>query len=663
MSTQLEREPARTLPHPSLAPSTAPAAVQRPLVWLLTIMAVAVALRGWSLTAPLQQDEFTALAAVAERAALPGTLPSTNEPLLPVAGLEAVRERSVLPFGIPQPLPLFHYLLYGVLQFLPAAEWSLRLPSLLAGLASIAAIYWLCRRFLGTEAALVAALLTAADPMQVGVSVLSQPYALANFACILSFITLLGLFRATEMRGALLYAVGYAATLVAVGYFSPASLFVLVAQIGFAVYAVTKSEQRSYARLMLWLGGVVTAFLLLIPQIGYVVEVVRFARANHDVLSGLAPKRLEPFLVHNNSFLAALLVVSVVGYVLREMRSSQKDAVAATEPEPPESPEIVWAGRVWLFLPQALALMLTNLLDQPVFLSRFLSYTTLGGVLLLAYWASRDRSRDVRLGMALALAVTLLVWGFTPTTWQQRGLYSSPAGRGMVDAVNKLDESGKWQPGDVLLYRPTLIEADLLPDRVAAAVRPHVERALLAPLSTLYTGSSPKPVLTLSQSNRFGKRHTRAGAAFPAERFYNESLAHRLCGHGRFWLCTDPLEDDQRHTSDQRDFLACFLPWLAESLQWDLQVARQREKADRYFDVPTGVRPDDYVAGLSDSKASDFARLFLVKRKQPRGIFLLGLLTAAPQLNPHVTIPAWVATYHQTPRRTQKPETETALEE
>src|SRR5262245_49350404 len=120
---------------PVLLAAPTAAAVRRPLLWLLAIVALALVVRLFSLTHPLQQAEFLALAAVAERSATAGTLPSAADPLQPVAGLDAVRDRSVLPFGIPNPHPLYNDVLYLVIRALPISEWSLRLPSLLAGLA------------------------------------------------------------------------------------------------------------------------------------------------------------------------------------------------------------------------------------------------------------------------------------------------------------------------------------------------------------------------------------------------------------------------------------------------------------------------------------------------------------------------------------------------
>ena len=50
--------------------------------------------------------------------------------------------------------------------------------------------------------------------------------------------------------------------------------------------------------------------------------------------------------------------------------------------------------------------------DQPIFISRYLSYTTLGGAILLAYWATRDRSREVRLGVSAAVVLSVYLTGF-----------------------------------------------------------------------------------------------------------------------------------------------------------------------------------------------------------------------------------------------------------
>ena len=45
-------------------------------------------------------------------------MPSSADPLTPVTTWQEVRDRSVMPFGIVNPVPLYHYLLYGLVQAL-----------------------------------------------------------------------------------------------------------------------------------------------------------------------------------------------------------------------------------------------------------------------------------------------------------------------------------------------------------------------------------------------------------------------------------------------------------------------------------------------------------------------------------------------------------------
>ncbi|HMF13161.1 MAG TPA: glycosyltransferase family 39 protein, partial [Gemmataceae bacterium] len=203
---------------------------RQPLVWLLVIMALALGLRVSKINEPLQRDEFGALYAVAERKTSSAEVPPTaTDPLAPVSGLGEVSDRSVLPFGVRNPVPLYHDILYFTVKVLPISEWSLRLPSLLAGLGCVLGVYLLCRRLVGLEMALIAALFVAVEPTQVTSSVLARPYALANLACVLSFAALLGLLKAGNPATAAPIAAGYAAAVAFVGYMNPVLLLVVVA--------------------------------------------------------------------------------------------------------------------------------------------------------------------------------------------------------------------------------------------------------------------------------------------------------------------------------------------------------------------------------------------------------------------------------------------------
>src|SRR5262249_24993881 len=144
---------------PSPAPEAAPAPakeIRQPLLWLLVILALGLGIRLYSFSKGFQVEEFTALAAVAERPGLAvGVTPTADDPLAPVPSLAEVSNRSVIPYGIQDPVPLYHDILWGVIHVLPPSEWAMRLPSLLAGVGCIAAVFFLLRRPFGNEMALV----------------------------------------------------------------------------------------------------------------------------------------------------------------------------------------------------------------------------------------------------------------------------------------------------------------------------------------------------------------------------------------------------------------------------------------------------------------------------------------------------------------------------
>src|SRR5262245_47168207 len=103
-------------------------------VVFVVILVVGLGLRVLALKKPLQMNEFPAVYAVAERRITSEDLtPGPDVPLLPFESADAVRERSVMPFGVANPTPVYHYLLHTVVQSFGITEWSLRLLSVLAG--------------------------------------------------------------------------------------------------------------------------------------------------------------------------------------------------------------------------------------------------------------------------------------------------------------------------------------------------------------------------------------------------------------------------------------------------------------------------------------------------------------------------------------------------
>src|SRR5262249_11416090 len=151
---------------------------------------------------------------------------------------------------------------------------------------------------------------------------------------------------------------------------------------------------------------------------------------------------------------------------------------------------------------------------KPIFFICFISYTALGGAILVGYWATRERSRDVRLGVAAAVVLAVFLWHFALPRLVSfstgYGVSTPSIAQKSLSSLDQYTEDRLWQPGnDVLVYRPGYIESDLLAS-VPSENRERVEAAIRAPLRTLYAcRTGRKPVVVLTLSNRRGEVHTR----------------------------------------------------------------------------------------------------------------------------------------------------------
>lgn len=618
---------------------TSPPAKHR-LPWLALILLLGLLLRGRQLLAPFQLDEFGPLYAIAERQSLPaGFLPSYRDPLVLLPTWDDVRQRSILPYGVVQRVPLYHYLLYAQSQFLPLTDWALRLPSLLAGLGCIVAVYLLCRRELGESVARAAALLVAVEPLQIQMSTIARPYALANLACVLSWLTLLRLLQGNKLRSELWAASGYLLCVVLMGYLNTLYLLVGVPQILLVGIWCGRGTERG-RKLMLWLAAGAIAGVLLLPQLEYLRAVGHFAGEHQEYLNLvlLGTARFGIVLLHNYGVLGCLLILSIAGLVrlLWQPASRPDDALP---PSGQGAGLLVWAARLWFFVPQLLAVGFMYLAAQAVFLSRYIGYTTLGAAVLLATAAARAGSRRFLQVTIALMVVFLLVFGERPAS---RGfnIKSWDESQAHISWLDRLDQAKEWHAGDVVLLRPAFLEADFLPSGFPAATRQRVEDVVVSPWITLYASRTRKPFVCLSLSQRRDNLSTEyAGHLYDATILYNDALEQRLRPYQRFWLFSF---DWERHV-----FAGCFLPWLADALGWDLRVWRARE---RYFDVLTDLQPDEYLEGVSDPDPMDWPPVVRIERLRPRGIHQLGALLAVPAPNAHVTFPVWLVGQSRTPR-------------
>lgn len=105
-----------------------------------------------------------------------------------------------------QPFPLYHVFAHVTLYF-SEAEWVIRIPSLIAGIGGIAALYFVSRKFFGIAAAILAAFLMAVSTFHISTSTEARFYALVMLAAVLVFWALQSALVRNRWRDWLLYVV------------------------------------------------------------------------------------------------------------------------------------------------------------------------------------------------------------------------------------------------------------------------------------------------------------------------------------------------------------------------------------------------------------------------------------------------------------------------
>jgi mannosyltransferase len=105
--------------------------------------------------------------------------------------------------------------LWPLIRIFGTGEALLRAPAVLAGTASVPALWWAARRYATPAVALLAAALLAINPMAVWYSQLARPYAFVVLAACLAFGALP---RALESAGGRRAWVGYVAAMVTLAY-------------------------------------------------------------------------------------------------------------------------------------------------------------------------------------------------------------------------------------------------------------------------------------------------------------------------------------------------------------------------------------------------------------------------------------------------------------
>lgn len=251
--------------------------------------------------------------------------------------------------------PGYHLLLHPLARAFGPEPWPMRLPSALAGIAAIPALYALTRRLASPAAALLAAALLAALFMPLEYSRLARPYSLAILLVILAALlatrVLEAGFRDEPYRR-------HAAGFVAVAFAACALLYYAAAMVGligvFALGLALVGKRWTLARDL-----VICGLALLVLCAPWAPSLLR-QLSDPAAISGIErPGWLYPVQVWVHFFNDSLWLAGAAALVLA---AAGLDAVMRRRPRSPRQRVIDAALLTWALLPGLLAILASQLL-------------------------------------------------------------------------------------------------------------------------------------------------------------------------------------------------------------------------------------------------------------------------------------------------------------
>ncbi|MCX6999829.1 MAG: glycosyltransferase family 39 protein, partial [Candidatus Sumerlaeota bacterium] len=106
--------------------------------------------------------------------------------------------------------PLFYVILFFFIKVFGIAEWTGRLPAILSGAGTVAALYFLAREVGNIRTGILASLLLAISPFFIEFSREIHPYSLTALFAVLSWFWLIRVIKRGKSRDAILYSLASA---------------------------------------------------------------------------------------------------------------------------------------------------------------------------------------------------------------------------------------------------------------------------------------------------------------------------------------------------------------------------------------------------------------------------------------------------------------------
>jgi mannosyltransferase len=318
---------------------------------------------------------------------------------------------------------LYQFVVYPLAQ-LSGAEWVLRLPSVLAGLLAVPALYWAGRELGQRRGALFGAAILALSPLAVHYSKDARPYAFVMLFAALSFGALARGARTGEARWSWLYA----ATLIGLAYSNAIAVVLVLVPHVVLISRFPRSAQRS------WLLAGAGALVASIPM-GVMLSRDRSRRNPLYWLNAHRPAdfvRVERLFLGGNILLVVIEVAIVIAaFVYAVSRPGGANSV--------DSRIVVIA--LWAFGPPVVGFMISQF--SSVLAARFLIVALPGTCLLVGVALERMPAAVGSAALALVLAVSFAI--VATENW-----IHSPADEEWRAAMRSL--AAERQPGDPTVF-------------------------------------------------------------------------------------------------------------------------------------------------------------------------------------------------------------------
>ena len=291
--------------------------------------------------------------------------------------------------------PLYYLLMYTWLLAVPANEVSLRLPSVIMGIASIVFIYRFAAALFDRPTGLFSAILLALSPMQIHYSQEARMYALLTLSALLSSWSLLGFMRHPTMSRAILYLI----STTVLAYSHLFGLVIICTQNVVFLYVGLFVRRPSRRILIVWTLMQTVIVYAILPWLAYLYSNPGIERVNWIPPATLPDllEVLEEFAFNSTGMLALLSALALLGTVSLAWRSGR---VHISVGDRLTVPFLV----ILCVAPIILAFALSNAV-MPILISRYLIACTIPLYILAARGVTRLRPGLLRWGAIVAVLV------------------------------------------------------------------------------------------------------------------------------------------------------------------------------------------------------------------------------------------------------------------